>query len=87
MAKGYYYSNMLVKTTLRLKENLKKDAERLALEQDISLQEFLNRALDTYINKEKTKQKTDSVSDKEFANLLKKVNKEYGPALRKLAKL
>jgi len=78
---------VLVKTNLRVKENLKKDAERLALEQDISLQEVLNRALDSYIKKEKNPQETNAVSDKEFAKLLAKVNKEYGPALRKLAKL
>src|SRR4030042_3798408 len=86
MAK-WYHQDMLVKTTLRLKKELKKDAERLAVEQDISFQEFMSRALDDYINKEKGKQETNAVSDREFASLLKKVNQEYGPALRKLAKL
>lgn len=43
---------MLVRTTLRIKENLKKSAERKALEEDISLQEILNRALAYYLEKE-----------------------------------
>ena len=41
----------LVRTTLRLKENVKKDAERLAIEEDISFQEVFNRALESYVGK------------------------------------
>ncbi len=39
----------LVRTTLRLKENLKKTAERKAIEEDTTLQEILNRALESYL--------------------------------------
>ena len=42
---------MLVKTTLRLKENLKKNAEKLALEEDTSLQKVFNEALENYLDK------------------------------------
>ena len=47
---------MLVRTTLRLKENLKKDAEKRALEENTSLQEIFNRALDAYLEKEAKKE-------------------------------
>lgn len=43
---------MLIRTTLRIKENLKKSAEHKALEEDTSLQEILNRALAHYLEKE-----------------------------------
>ncbi len=43
---------MLVRTTLRIKENLKKSAELKALQDDISLQDILNRALEYYLEKE-----------------------------------
>lgn len=43
---------MLVRTTLRIKENLKKSAELKALRDDISLQEIFNRALEHYLDKE-----------------------------------
>lgn len=43
---------MLVRTTLRIKENLKKSAELKALQDDISLQDVFNRALEHYLDKE-----------------------------------
>lgn len=43
---------MLVRTTIRIKENLKKSAELKALQDDISLQDILNRALEYYLEKE-----------------------------------
>lgn len=43
---------MLKRTTLRIKEELKKEAERKALQEDISLQEVVNRALEQYLKKE-----------------------------------
>jgi hypothetical protein len=42
----------LVRTTLRLKENLKKEAERFAREQEVTLQEVLNKALEYYLFQE-----------------------------------
>lgn len=39
----------MVKTTLRLKENLKKAAEKIAFEEDKSLQEIFNAALENYL--------------------------------------
>lgn len=42
----------LVRTTLRIKENLKKSAELKALQDDISLQDVFNRALEHYLDKE-----------------------------------
>ena len=43
---------MLVRTTLRLKENLKKDAEKRALEENTSLQNIFNNALESYLEKQ-----------------------------------
>ncbi len=43
---------MLVRTTLRIKENLKKSAVLKALQDDISLQDVFNRALEHYLEKE-----------------------------------
>lgn len=43
---------MLVRTTLRIKENLKKSAQLKALQDDISLQDIFNRALEHYLEKE-----------------------------------
>lgn len=43
---------MLVRTTLRIKQNLKKTAEFKALQDDISLQDIFNRALEYYLEKE-----------------------------------
>jgi len=42
----------LVRTTIRLKEQLKKSAERKALEEDTSLQKILNDALEHYLEQE-----------------------------------
>jgi hypothetical protein len=41
----------LVRTTLRLQEPLKKNAEQLALEQNTSLQDIFNKALAAYLRK------------------------------------
>lgn len=73
----------LVKTTLRIDAELKKAAEREAIEKDTSFQEVVNIALADHIQNKSS----ESISNTEFSQLLKKVNKEYGPALRKLAKL
>lgn len=43
---------MLVRTTLRIREDLKKNAERKALQDDVTLQDIFNRALEDYLNKE-----------------------------------
>lgn len=40
---------MLVRTTLRLEENLKKSAQRKALEEDTTLQDIFNKALESYL--------------------------------------
>lgn len=40
---------MLTRTTLRLKTDLKKTAEKLAIEENTSLQEVFNRALEHYL--------------------------------------
>lgn len=40
----------LVRTTLRLKPNLKKAAEHLALEENTTLQEIFNMALEKYLD-------------------------------------
>ncbi len=47
---------MLVRTTLRLKEYLKKNAEKKALEDDVSLQAIFNQALEEYLTKDAKKQ-------------------------------
>ena len=46
----------LVRTTLRLKPNLKKAAERKALEEDTTLQEIFNMALEKYLESEGKKE-------------------------------
>lgn len=43
---------MLIRTTLRLKENLKKTAEKKALQDDVTLQEIFNQALEEYLEKD-----------------------------------
>lgn len=43
---------MLVRTTLRIKENLKKSAEFKALQENISLQDIFNQALEQFLNKQ-----------------------------------
>ncbi len=40
---------MLVRTTLRIEENLKKTAEHKALQDDMTLQDIFNRALSHYL--------------------------------------
>ena len=52
---------MLVRTTLRIEENLKKTAERKALQDDTTLQEIFNRALAQYINREAKKEAKELV--------------------------
>lgn len=47
---------MLIRTTLRVKENLKKSAELKALQDDVSLQEIFNSALEYYLEKEAKKE-------------------------------
>jgi hypothetical protein len=42
----------LVRTTIRLNEHLKKSAEHKALEENTSLQEIFNRALERYLQEE-----------------------------------
>ena len=46
----------LVRTTLRLKENLKKRAERKALDENTSLQSIFNQALEKYLEKDAKRQ-------------------------------
>ncbi len=45
----------LVRTTLRLEENLKNIAERVALEEKTTMQDIFNRALKIYLEKEHRK--------------------------------
>lgn len=40
----------LIRTTLRLKENLKKRAEKKAFEENVSLQAIFNAALELYLD-------------------------------------
>ena len=40
---------MLVRTTLRINENLKKSAEQKALDMNMTLQEIFNKALAQYL--------------------------------------
>ena len=47
---------MLIRTTLRIKEDLKKSAEQKALQDDVTLQEVFNRALEDYLEKDAKKQ-------------------------------
>ena len=46
----------LVRTTLRLKENLKKRAERKAIDDNTTLQAIFNHALEQYLEKDAKKQ-------------------------------
>lgn len=43
---------MLIRTTLRLQETLKKTAEKKALQDDVTLQEIFNKALEEYLEKD-----------------------------------
>lgn len=47
---------MLIRTTLRLKENVKKSAHKKALEDKTTLQNIFNRALEEYLQKEAKKE-------------------------------
>lgn len=47
---------MLVRTTLRIEENLKKTAEHKALQDDTTLQDIFNRALSRYLEMESRKE-------------------------------
>ena len=42
----------LLRTTLRLKENLKKRAQKKALEENTSLQAIFNEALEAYLDQQ-----------------------------------
>lgn len=42
---------MLIRTSLRIRENLKKEAERRALQDNLTLQELFNNALEHYLGK------------------------------------
>ena len=42
---------MLTRTTLRLETSLKKSAEKLAIDQNTTLQKIINNALNDYLNK------------------------------------
>lgn len=46
----------LIRTTLRLKEGLKRRAEKKAFEENVSMQTIFNRALEQYFEKEAKKQ-------------------------------
>lgn len=47
---------MLVRTTLRIQDYLKKDAQRKALEEDTTLQEIFNKALASYLQNQAEKE-------------------------------
>ena len=47
---------MLVRTTLRIHENLKKTAEKKALDMDTTLQDLFNQALAQYLEQDAKKQ-------------------------------
>lgn len=49
-------SSMLVRTTLRINENLKKIAEQKALQMNMTLQEIFNKALAQYLEHDAQKQ-------------------------------
>jgi hypothetical protein len=46
---------MLMRTTLRIEENLKRSAELMALEKDTTLQAIFNEALTSYLQKKAEK--------------------------------
>lgn len=51
---------MLIRTTLRIEENLKKSAERKALDEDTTLQDIFNKALASYLQNQ-TKKKAKKI--------------------------
>ena len=56
----------LVRTTVRLKPELKKAVDQLALDRGSSAQEIINRAVDTYLD-QVTKQKVKQINFDEIA--------------------
>ena len=46
----------MIRTTLRINENLKKQAEKKALQDDVTLQEIFNQALEDYLQNEAKKE-------------------------------
>ena len=46
----------LIRTTLRLKENLKKRAQKKAFDENVSLQAIFNRALEAYLDQQAKRQ-------------------------------
>lgn len=46
---------MLIRTTLRIDKELKKNAERKALEEDTTLQDIFHRALESYLQNQAKK--------------------------------
>lgn len=63
-----------IRTTLKIEENLKKEAELRALKKGTTLQNIFNKALKQYLNKEnkKTAKKIvfqDAPIDKKMGNL------------------
>lgn len=56
---------MLVRTTLRIDKDLKKNVERRALEEDTTLQDIFNRALKEYL-KSQAKKKARKIIFKSF---------------------
>lgn len=47
---------MLIRTTIRINNNLKKSAELKALREDLTLQDIFNRALKRYLESEAKKE-------------------------------
>ena len=47
---------MLVRTTLRIQDDLKKIAQRKALEEDTTLQDIFNKALESYLRNQAKKE-------------------------------
>lgn len=47
---------MLIRTTLRIQDHLKKSAERKALEEDTTLQDIFNKALESYLQNQAKKE-------------------------------
>ena len=52
---------MLIRTTLRINENLKRQAEKKALQDDLTLQEIFNQALEDYLQNEAKKYLQENV--------------------------
>jgi len=46
---------MLLRTSLRIKAQLKKSAEKMAVEEKTTLQDIFNRALDNYLHQKAKK--------------------------------